>query len=148
MRLREEERRRLRRDLRAGLGPGLAALALTLEGASNVVGHSPVQAQALRELARYLEHCGLRLDVDAPASLPALPAAVEVAAYRIAQEAVTTSKATDTVGLATADHETWAIPPVRQRLQRLASRSMTSGPRVASMAAKRCSSAAMSTGQR
>ena len=123
--LREEERRRLRRDLHDGLGPSLAALALKLEAASNAVRRSPVQAQALlaeatdqvhasvaairrvahglrppalddlglvealRELARQLEHGGLRLDVDAPESLPALPAAVEVAAYRIAQEALT-----------------------------------------------------------
>jgi signal transduction histidine kinase len=123
--LREEERRRLRRDLHDGLGPSLAALALKLEAASNVVGRSPNEAQALlaeatgqvhasvaeirrvahglrppalddlglvealRELARQLEHGGLRVEVDAPGSMPALPAAVEVAAYRIAQEALT-----------------------------------------------------------
>lgn len=45
--------------------------------------------QALREAAgQYGEH-GITFIVDAPKSLPPLPAAVEVAAYRIAQEAIT-----------------------------------------------------------
>jgi signal transduction histidine kinase len=46
---------------------------------------------ALRQHASTLTAAGARLrcDVDAPETLPPLPAAVEVAAYRIAQEALT-----------------------------------------------------------
>src|SRR5439155_16561355 len=44
---------------------------------------------ALREGAAQYEHAGLHVTVEAPESLPPLPAAVEVAAYRIAQEALT-----------------------------------------------------------
>ncbi len=45
---------------------------------------------ALREqVAQYHHAGGLTVTVEAPASLPALPAAVEVAAYRIALEALT-----------------------------------------------------------
>ena len=122
--LREEERRRLRRDLHDGLGPTLAALALKLEAASNVVHHAPDRAEALlrgatehvhgsvgevrrlvqglrppalddlglvealRAYGRQLDHGDLRVDVTAPQALPDLPAAVEVAAYRIVQEAL------------------------------------------------------------
>jgi signal transduction histidine kinase len=44
---------------------------------------------AMRESAAQYATNGLRISVDAPKSLPSLPAAVEVAAYRIAQEALT-----------------------------------------------------------
>ena len=44
---------------------------------------------AIREYARQCEINGVRITVTAPEQLPALPAAVEVAAYRIAQEALT-----------------------------------------------------------
>jgi len=44
---------------------------------------------ALREGARHYEDVGLTVEFNAPEPLPALPAAVEVAAYRIAQEALT-----------------------------------------------------------
>jgi signal transduction histidine kinase len=43
----------------------------------------------MRESAAQYATNGLRISVDAPKSLPSLPAAVEVAAYRIAQEALT-----------------------------------------------------------
>jgi signal transduction histidine kinase len=44
---------------------------------------------ALRESAAQYSAKGLRVSVEAPESLPPLSAAVEVAAYRIAQEALT-----------------------------------------------------------
>ncbi len=44
---------------------------------------------ALREGTAQYEQNGLNISVHAPESLPQLPAAIEVAAYRIAQEAVT-----------------------------------------------------------
>ena len=122
---REEERRRLRRDLHDGLGPRLATLTLKVSAAKNLLQTDPEAANALlaevkgesqsaiKEIRRVVE--GLRpsaLDqlglvsalrafaeqngngrtqvrFLAPDSLPALPAAVEVAAYRIVTEAVT-----------------------------------------------------------
>ena len=44
---------------------------------------------ALREVAAQYRHKGLSIDLDAPHNLPSLPAAVEVACYRITQEALT-----------------------------------------------------------
>lgn len=44
---------------------------------------------ALREQAAHYQHQGLEVAFEAPPTLPPLPAAVEVAAYRIAQEALT-----------------------------------------------------------
>lgn len=121
---REEERRRLRRDLHDGLGPMLAALVLELDVASRSVASDPAAAAAmlsrlreelqqviveirrlvyalrppalddlgllgaLREHAQRLDG-GTRVSLDLPDSLPPLPAAVEVAAYRIALEALT-----------------------------------------------------------
>jgi signal transduction histidine kinase len=120
---REEERRRLRRDLHDGVGPQLAALMLELETASDLVSdnheastlmaklskrareivsdvrHS-VHAlrppaldelgliEALREGALQYGPAGLRVSVDNPQDLSHLPAAVEVACYRIVQEAL------------------------------------------------------------
>ena len=130
---REEERRRLRRDLHDGLGPRLGAQMLTVGAARLLVRHDPDAADAaLADLEADLEdaladirrlvynlrppalddlglvaalregavgYCrptagvdgggGLRVTVEAPGRLPALPAAVEVAAYRIALEALT-----------------------------------------------------------
>ncbi len=125
---REEERRRLRRDLHDGLGPALAGMALKLDAARNQAGDADVDeilgelrsetedaiadvrqvvyelrppaldelglVGALREQALRLSGVdadghALRVDVDAPDVLPDLPAAVEVAAYRIATEALT-----------------------------------------------------------
>jgi len=123
---REEERRRLRRDLHDGIGPALAGLTLKTEVARAVL--PPGADRASRQLHDLSEEIrrtvldvrrlveGLRppaLDelglpgacaqaadrltagteltasVLAPDDLPALPAAVEVAAYRIVVEAVT-----------------------------------------------------------
>jgi signal transduction histidine kinase len=122
---REEERRRIRRDLHDGLGPALAGVALGIDAARNRLADSPGAASAalgqLKEevqasiadvrrlvydlrppaldelgLVPALEAYGARLgergsfDVSIDADdLPPLPAAVEVAAYRIATEAMT-----------------------------------------------------------
>jgi len=122
---REEERRRLRRDLHDGLGPRLASQMLTIEALGKLLRQDPATAgqllqelkeqsriaihdirrlvydlrppalddlglvAALREGARPYQQSGLRITIDAPERLPPLPAAVEVAAYRIAQEALT-----------------------------------------------------------
>jgi signal transduction histidine kinase len=124
---REEERRRLRRDLHDGLGPQLAGLALKLETLRNRLTGDPLADSLLADLAKRtqeatadirhlvyelrppaLDELGLvsalregatqysqqgynsvNITLDAPESLPPLPAAVEVAVYRIAQEALT-----------------------------------------------------------
>jgi signal transduction histidine kinase len=123
--LREEERRRIRRDLHDGLGPALAGLTFTLEAVRNltesdleradellvsateqvqtmigdvrklIYGLRPATldqlglAASLRGLASQESSPGTSVTIDAPSSLPQLPAAVEVAAYWIAQEALT-----------------------------------------------------------
>lgn len=122
---REEERRRLRRDLHDGLGPQLAGFTLRLDVAQNLLSRDPEGAGriladlsartqevmadirrlvyalrppalderglvgALRQHAEAHPPGALRIAVVAPDDLPALPAAVEVAAFRIAQEAIT-----------------------------------------------------------
>ena len=122
---REEERRRLRRDLHDGLGPQLSSQALTidavrklmrrdLDAAEELLLDLKAEAQnavtdirrlvyglrppalddlgligALRESAAQYSTKGLNVSVEAPEELPPLSAAVEVAAYRIAQEALT-----------------------------------------------------------
>jgi signal transduction histidine kinase len=123
---REEERRRLRRDLHDGIGPALAGLTLKtetarallppgtestsrqLQGLSEEIRRTVVDVRRLVEGLRppALDELGLAgacaqaverltagtdLDarVNAAGDLPALPAAVEVAAYRIVVEAVT-----------------------------------------------------------
>ena len=121
---REEERRRLRRDLHDGLGPQLAGFTLRLDAARNLLRRDPDTADALlgdlsgraqaavddirrlvyalrppalddlglvaalRQHAEQYAHTGLWVTVQAPESLPSLPAAAEVVAYRIAQEAL------------------------------------------------------------
>ncbi|WP_157518590.1 sensor histidine kinase [Herbidospora mongoliensis] len=120
---REEERRRLRRDLHDGLGQTLGAMAMTLNMARLTIKGSPGTAdhllrdlrtgmdavagdirelvyglrppalddlgliEAIRTLATETLDPGTHISVDGPAA--DLPAAVEVAAYRIAQEALT-----------------------------------------------------------
>jgi signal transduction histidine kinase len=120
---REEERRRLRRDLHDGLGPTLAAMLLQLHAVGLLIATDTVAADAalseVKSAARAavgdirrlvyelrppaLDELGLvgalerqaeafsPLDVrvEAPAPVGGLPAAVEVAAYRIAVEAMT-----------------------------------------------------------
>jgi signal transduction histidine kinase len=125
---REEERRRLRRDLHDGLGPTLSGLAFTTDAARNLVSTEPAGAlellgqlrahtnaaigeirrlvdglrppaidelglvEALRQQADRLSFRAggdpLRIIIDAPGGRLELPAAVEVAAYRIVVEAL------------------------------------------------------------
>jgi signal transduction histidine kinase len=126
---REEERRRLRRDLHDDLAPTLAGLALTTTTIGDLIPTDPAKAQGLatsldksiraavgdiRRLvydlrppalddlglvpairdraAQYSHHRSpagsLQVIVEADNALPSLPAAVEVAAYRIIQEAL------------------------------------------------------------
>jgi two-component system NarL family sensor kinase len=126
---REEERRRLRRDLHDGLGPVLTGVVLSAEAALRLLRHDPGRSEeligelrdrtsgalqdirrlvyelrppaldslglvgALREYAMVLSRRAdaepLTVAVDASATLGELPAAVEVAAYRIVTEALT-----------------------------------------------------------
>lgn len=118
---REEERRRIRRDLHDGLGPALSGVVFQLESARLGVAQDPAgagervgaAAQQLQEVVadvRRLVHdlrppalddrglvgalgqLGERMAVPVQVralALPPLPAAVEVAAYRIAAEAMT-----------------------------------------------------------
>lgn len=128
---REEERRRLRRDIHDGLGPSLASIGLRAEASAELLTTDPEAAKrllgelsdevqtTLTEIRRLvdglrppaLDELGLmgairqqasRLEgavgerpptsislVATPDPLPGLPAAVEVAAYRIVVEALT-----------------------------------------------------------
>lgn len=118
---REEERRRLRRDLHDGLGPVLASLALQADTARELVDNDPLETKqllagimqeaqtAVEDIRRLvyglrppaLDELGLvkalrqttrtypmQVSIETPKPLPSLPAAVEVAAYRITQEAI------------------------------------------------------------
>jgi signal transduction histidine kinase len=124
--MREEERRRIRRDLHDGLGPALAGVALGLDAVQRIADPEPEAAaklagqlkvevqQSLADVRRLVEDLrppdldqlglvgalrhqagkvtdrdpGLEVEVSGE-DLPQLPAAVEVAAYRIATEALT-----------------------------------------------------------
>ena len=121
---REEERRRMRRDLHDGLGPQLASQTLTLTATRRILQQDPQAADDLLKEAikhaqaatddirrvvydlrppalddlgligaiqahiRKLDYVGLKIDLETPKKLPALPAAVEVACYLIIQEAL------------------------------------------------------------
>lgn len=121
---REEERRRIRRDLHDGLGPVLASLAIQADEARELARKDPAKTEALlAEVTRQaqvaisdirrlvyglrppsLDELGLAgalraqaenlqtsldVTVDIPEILPPLPAAIEVAVFRITQEALT-----------------------------------------------------------
>jgi signal transduction histidine kinase len=122
---REEERRRLQRDLHDGLGPTLASLAMQLDAARALIADDPATSNALltevkdelqatvgsvrrlvyqlrppaldqfglaatlrEQLLQRDQRSGVRLSFEIPDTLPALPAAVEAAAYYIGVEAV------------------------------------------------------------
>ncbi|WP_238015853.1 sensor histidine kinase [Dactylosporangium sp. AC04546] len=121
---REEERRRLRRDLHDGLGPTLAALTMRAEAAQEVGGEAAQRLleeivtdtqTALADVRRIIEGlrppaldtlglvgairahvaswpAGPRVVLDAPDDIVELPAAAEVAAYRIAVEALANAR--------------------------------------------------------
>ncbi len=76
--------------LRAGLGETVAEVRRIVEGLRPPAIDDLGLFGAVAELGHSLAGgSGLALDLDLPAERPALPAAVEVAAYRIAQEALT-----------------------------------------------------------
>jgi signal transduction histidine kinase len=122
---REEERRRMRRDLHDRLGPTLASLIQLIDTARILVARDPDAAVTLlgdvknqiketitdirrlvyalrppvldelglvsaigEHVGRYNQPNGLQVLFHAPDQLPLLPAAVEVAAYHIALEAL------------------------------------------------------------
>lgn len=174
---REEERRRLRRDLHDGIGPSLAALGMQMELASALVHTDPeLTAQklqssvdtvrqlindvrrvvddlrppaldqfglvgAIRQNTRGLHRPatasqpGFNVEVVPAGNLTDLPAAVEVAAFRIAVEAVTNAAkysggSTCTVSLHGGDNLTMAVEDNGQGLQ---SRVQGTGVGLASM---------------
>jgi signal transduction histidine kinase len=122
---REEERRRLRRDLHDGLGPQLSSQPLLMTSALMLLRQDPDEAEAIltsaitqsqeaisdirrlvyalrppalddlgliaaiEELFTQYRASGITFSIETPEPLPPLPAAVEVACYRIVQEALT-----------------------------------------------------------
>jgi signal transduction histidine kinase len=126
---REEERRRIRRDLHDGLGPTLASVSLGLGAAADRLSDDPELSSLLRDLECEIQDAivdirrlvydlrppalddlglvgalrvqaaqiddrssgtsGVAISVDASCSDKDLPSAVELAAYRIALEAMT-----------------------------------------------------------
>jgi signal transduction histidine kinase len=181
---REEERRRLRRDLHDGLGPVLTGIGYRADAARNLVPTDPERATDLlatlrgdvaeaiedvRRLVRALRppsldelgllgalarHVEVTTDgtvvLEHPGTLPALPAAVEAAAYRIATEGVVNAvrharPARVVVALAVADRglevtvaddgaggETWVpgvgLTAMRERADEVGGR-LEAGPR-------------------
>jgi signal transduction histidine kinase len=147
---REEERRRLRRDLHDDIGPTLAGVRLRLDtisallsdataaellhGAATDIGtviadvrritdnlRPPALDQlglsgAVSELALRLSSPALQIQTQFPEKFPVLPAAVEVAAYRIIAEALTNlmrhAKASEAIVKITADAKTITVDVV------------------------------------
>lgn len=122
---REEERRRIRRDLHDGMGPTLASVAQRIGLATELLPRDPEHSarlladlegqvrslladirqlvyalrppaldqhglvESVRIEAERVASSALTIEFQAPKVLPVLPAAVEIAVYRIALEAVT-----------------------------------------------------------
>jgi two-component system, NarL family, sensor kinase len=126
---REDERRRLRRDLHDGLGPQLTGVTFKADAAHNLLTTDPQRSEGLldevradvraaitdirrlihalrpsaldelglvgaleqrvHDLGAGADHGGPAIRLEAPACLPALPPGVELAAYRVAVEALT-----------------------------------------------------------
>ncbi|HEX2910973.1 MAG TPA: GAF domain-containing sensor histidine kinase [Chloroflexia bacterium] len=122
---REEELRRIRRDLHDGLGPALASLTFKIDAVRNLLQREPQTAEkllvelkqqtratvadirrlvyalrppaldelgligAVQEQAERLQQSGLVVLVKPEGDFSNLPAAVEVAVYRVIQEALT-----------------------------------------------------------
>ena len=126
---REEERRRLRRELHDGLGPTLTGIAFAADAAANTIDDDPEQSlrllttlrrdtrTALADVRRLVDNlrppaldelglvgalrqradqlawradgASVQVRLDVPEEVPTLPAAIEVATYRIATEALT-----------------------------------------------------------
>jgi signal transduction histidine kinase len=151
---REEERRRLRRDLHDDVGPRLAALVLKVDTIHNlldrrreevprVLAELRADAQSATDSVRSivyglrppgLDELGLRgavqqqvdrinairsgsflVTVDGDSVLPALPAAVEVAALRIIQEALTNT--TRHAEARTCQIEIWCDPDLHVEIR-------------------------------
>jgi signal transduction histidine kinase len=151
---REEERRRIRRDLHDGLGPALASQTFQLDEVLERLSVDPAGAAAIVEILKeqnqqlvadirrlvyelrppaldelgvagaltaHVTHLGrsgpIAIDVrTVPDPLPSLPAAVEVAAYRIAREAITNTIRHAAASLCTATLEVsagWLTVSVR-----------------------------------
>lgn len=121
---REEERKRIRRDLHDGLGPQLASLGMNIEAARNLykINHNageellitthtqlkdaindirqlvydlrpPILDElgltfAINELIRQYSHSEIHFKVFMPPNVSTLPAAIEIATYRIIQESI------------------------------------------------------------
>jgi two-component system, NarL family, sensor kinase len=126
---REEERRRIRRELHDGLGPTLTGIAFGADAAANLMTTDPEHANellttlrrdtrtALADVRRLVDNLrppaldelglvgalqqradqlawradgrSMQVRLDVPDEVPVLPAAIEVATYRIATEALT-----------------------------------------------------------
>jgi signal transduction histidine kinase len=146
---REEERRRLRRDLHDGLGPTLAGATLRIDIARNLLLSKPSQADtvlvetkgqiqdtigdirhivyelrppaldemglvnAVRAFVDQQKIDGLKITVEDFNGLSTLPAAVEVAAYRIAVEGISNvihhARASNAVIRFLSDHDNFSV---------------------------------------
>ena len=152
---REEERRRLRRDLHDGLGPQLSSQTLTLSAIKKLLRQDPDTAEhllsdaithaqeaiadirrlvyalrppalddlgllaALQEQMAQYNASGIVLTLDAPETLPPLPAAIEMACYRIVQEALVVEVRDNGQGLPPGVRSGVGLSSMRERAEEL-----------------------------